>query len=50
MDDLSRLFRWMFARFVGPTDEPDFEPSIVAARLGHRIEGYPQEPMKVAAE
>ena len=50
MDDLSRLFRWMFARFVGPTDEPEFEPSIVAARLGHRIEGYPQEPMKVAAE
>jgi multidrug efflux pump subunit AcrB len=50
MDDLSRLFSWAFGRFVGPTDEPEFEPSFVSARLGHRIEGYPEEPMKVAAE
>ncbi len=49
MDDLSRLFSWAFGRFVGPTDEPEFEPSFVSARLGHRIEGYPEEPMKVAA-
>jgi hydrophobe/amphiphile efflux-1 (HAE1) family protein len=50
MDDLSRLFSWAFGRFVGPADEPEFEPSFVSARLGHRIEGYPEEPMKVAAE
>ncbi|HEX2134360.1 MAG TPA: efflux RND transporter permease subunit [Microvirga sp.] len=50
MDDLSRLFGWAFGRFVGPADEPEPEPGIAAARLGHRIEDYPREPVKIAAE
>jgi hypothetical protein len=50
MDDVSRLFSWMFSRFVGPTDEREFELGSIGARLGNHVEPYPQEPMKIAAE
>jgi multidrug efflux pump subunit AcrB len=48
MDDLSRLFGWVFGRFVGATDEPDkaeerdgFGPGVVP---------YPARPTRFAAE
>jgi len=50
MDDVSRVFTWIFGRFVGPKDEPEFEPTSIGARLGNQVVDYPQEPMKIAAE
>ena len=35
---------------LGPKDEPELEPGFVAARIGHHVEDYPQEQMKIAAE
>ena len=49
MDDLSRLFSWIFGRFAGPRDEPA-EEAFATMRLGNHVEPYPEEPMKVAAE
>ena len=50
MDDVSRFLVGVFGRFVGPKDEPEFEPSAIGARLGNEIVQYPREPMKIAAE
>ena len=50
MDDLSRFLSWAFGRFVGPSDEATEEDTFIAARLGHEVKAYHQEPLKIAAE
>ena len=50
MDDLSRLFSWVFGRFVGAADEGGEEDEPLApARLGNG-HPYPTQPTKIAAE
>ena len=36
MDDLSRLFSWIFGRFAGPRDEPA-EEAFATMRLGNHV-------------
>jgi multidrug efflux pump subunit AcrB len=51
MDDLSRLFSWVFGRFVGAADEGgETDEPLAPARLGNRVIPYPTRPTKVAAE
>jgi len=50
MDDLARVLARIFGRFVGPKDEPEFEPTAIGARLGNEVADYPREPMRIAAE
>ncbi|MDP3548715.1 MAG: efflux RND transporter permease subunit [Phreatobacter sp.] len=58
MDDVGRIFGWIFGRFVGPADEPE---DAEAAHAGHGAPplllpadaappGEPQRPIRVAAE
>jgi hypothetical protein len=51
MDDLSRLFSWVFGRFVGAADEGgETDEPLAPARLGNRVIPYPTQPTKIAAE
>jgi HAE1 family hydrophobic/amphiphilic exporter-1 len=58
MDDVGRVFGWIFGRFVGPADEPD---AAGAAHAGHGAPplllpadaapaGEAPRPIRVAAE
>ena len=50
MNDLERFFAWIFARFVGATDEAEDEMVMQGARLGNHVLPYPASPTKIAAE